>query len=253
MRAQAPIRPLDAMKKCHFEIGRIGAGVTDLLHARNFYAALGFTTSEDFELGTTVSPQSEVPGSNVRIHIVNRGGFHLELVQPSFPRLPARPPVRRPLNQLGLSHLALAVDDVDRARAVIERSGGYALAFTRSRALGVDALFCTDPFGIRILLLGPGTSALGSTPLDADGIAIAHVGISVADLAESTRFYRGLGFEIGRPVDCGPRSATWPSSTTCPSRSSRSGRAPIRSCSSSGAQREMPAWRSGFRSSEPVI
>lgn len=187
----------------NFHIARIGVGVTDLGAAAPFYEALGFTASPPFDLGTTIAAQSETPGSPVVIRIMRRDGVDVELVQHGNVRPPGRPPARRPLNQLGLSHIALAVDDVDRVNEIVRAHGGSVLDFTRSKELGVDAQFCTDPFGARLLLLGSGESAFGPVSPGADGIAVAHFGICVADIDASTAFYASLGFGVGDDTDCG--------------------------------------------------
>jgi lactoylglutathione lyase len=183
-----------------FHIGRVGLGVTDLELARAFYEALGFVATPRFDLGTTIGDQSETPGSAVVIQIVRRDGFNLELVRHGARRSPGWPPPRRPMNQLGLTHLALAVDDLSRVVDVITRHGGCALGFTRSNELGVDAQFCTDPFGARLLLLESGPSRLGDLSAGADGIAVAHLGVCVADLDASAKFYDALGFEVGEAI-----------------------------------------------------
>lgn len=186
-----------------FHIARVGAGVTDLDAGRAFYEALGFSATAPFDLGTTIAAQSETPGSEVVIQIVRRDGFSLELVRHGGHRSPGWPPPRRPMNQLGFTHLALAVDDLSRVVDVITRHGGSSLGFTRSKDLGVDAQFCTDPFGLRVLLLEQGPSRLGDIAAGPDGIAVAHLGVCVADLDASARFYGALGFEVGDAVELG--------------------------------------------------
>ena len=61
------------------------------------------------------------------------------------------------MNQLGLTHLSLRVDDVDRGgvgHRVLRRHGGAAhpdhLRLGRRR---LDFLYCTDPDGVRIELM----------------------------------------------------------------------------------------------------
>jgi catechol 2,3-dioxygenase-like lactoylglutathione lyase family enzyme len=186
-----------------FGIARIGAGVTDLAIGAGFYEALGFEASPPFDLGTTLGEQSETPGSPLVIQLLRRDGFDLELVEHGGRRPPARPPARRPLNQLGLAYLALVVDDVERVASLVEASGGVVVTRETDKQLGVAARFCTDPFGIRLLLLEPGESALGSVHAAADDVGVAHVGIAVADLATSARFYAALGFDTGDVLDSG--------------------------------------------------
>ena len=61
------------------------------------------------------------------------------------------------MNQLGLTHLSLRVDDLDRAAQVIESLGGTVVTSTRT-TLGpshgpLDFVYCTDPDGVRIELM----------------------------------------------------------------------------------------------------
>jgi catechol 2,3-dioxygenase-like lactoylglutathione lyase family enzyme len=187
----------------NFHLARVGAGVTDVGLGCAFYEALGFTAGEPFDLGTSLANQSETPGSALVIQIVRRDGFDLELVQHGGVRAPGTPPARRPMNQLGLAYLALIVDDVERVKMLIQRNGGTALDHTASGAAGVDGICCTDPFGLRILLLGEGATPFGELSAGTDGISIAHVGVCVADLAASARFYRSLGFSVGESITLG--------------------------------------------------
>jgi catechol 2,3-dioxygenase-like lactoylglutathione lyase family enzyme len=186
-----------------FHIARMGAGVTDLEIGRAFYGALGFDVGSRFDLGTALGAQSETPGSPLVICVARRDGFDLELVEHGGARPPARPPSRRPLNQLGLAYVALAVDDVDEVCRTIEFHGGHGLTGTRASSLGGDAMFCLDPFGIRLLLLGPAADALGRPATRGDGIALAHVGVCVADVIRSEAFYAALGFDTGPATPLG--------------------------------------------------
>jgi catechol 2,3-dioxygenase-like lactoylglutathione lyase family enzyme len=186
-----------------FRIARVGAGVTDLETGRAFYGALGFDVGPPFDLGTSLGAQSETPGSPLVICVARRDGFDLELVEHGGARPPARPPARRPLNQLGLAYLALAVDDVDEVCRTIEFHGGLGLQGSRASSLGGDAMFCVDPFGIRLLLLGPAADALGRPETERDGIALAHVGVCVADVHRSAAFFSRLGFETGAATPLG--------------------------------------------------
>lgn len=186
-----------------FGIARVGAGVTDLALGCRFYEHLGFVAGPPFDLGIALGAQSETPGSPLVIQVMRREGVDLELVEHGGSRPPGVPPARRPMNQLGLTHLAFAVDDVDRVAAGIRDAGGSVLPHTRTEVLGGPAIGCADPFGIRLVLLGPGAA----TPFPAlpgpDGIALAHLGATVADLGASTHFFERLGFQVGPTIERG--------------------------------------------------
>ena len=70
----------------------------------------------------------------------------------------ASPPCAGPLappppNQLGFSHLAFHVDDLESAVAAVQSGGGKASLEHRCRQFGADSVFCTDPHGVSLLLL----------------------------------------------------------------------------------------------------
>ena len=62
------------------------------------------------------------------------------------------PAERRPMNQLGLTHLSMVVDDLAAAMERIERCGGKALQQTKVKGPAGEMVFCTDPDGVRIEL-----------------------------------------------------------------------------------------------------
>ena len=65
------------------------------------------------------------------------------------------------MNQLGLTHLSLRVDDVEAAAATIEALGGTVVRpdpdhLRRSVRSSLDFVYCTDPDGVRIELMDLG-------------------------------------------------------------------------------------------------
>jgi lactoylglutathione lyase len=65
---------------------------------------------------------------------------------------------RRAVNQLGLTHLCLRVDDVDAVAALVTAYGGTVLEHTRTtfdqgEGPPMDFVYCTDPDGVRIELM----------------------------------------------------------------------------------------------------
>jgi lactoylglutathione lyase len=61
------------------------------------------------------------------------------------------------MNQLGLTHLSVRVDDVDAVAEAVDNLGGTVVEGTRTTfdtpgAL-LDFVYCTDPDGVRIELM----------------------------------------------------------------------------------------------------
>ena len=61
------------------------------------------------------------------------------------------------MNQLGLTHLSIRVDDVAAVAATLEALGGTVLADSRTTfdlpGASLDFVYCTDPDGVRIELM----------------------------------------------------------------------------------------------------
>jgi len=188
------------------KVGRVGVCVADLALAIKFYTDLGYDEGDlvqEAGLGDLIEIQDVV------VHISHRPkhGIEVELLQIGSARAPGIP-VRRAMHQQGMTHLALRVDDVDRVAGVIRKNGGTIVESTRTAArsgFGADAVFCTDPDGARILLLGPGEVAglPAATALGPAGIAFSHFGICVADVALSVQFYKSFGFDVAPVQDRG--------------------------------------------------
>ncbi len=91
--------------------------------------------------------------------MIRRDGVTLELLDYLAPGTVGSS-VRRPMNQLGLTHLSLRVGDVDSVAATVESLGGSVVRPTRTTfAFGeaaLDFLYCTDPDGVRIELMDLG-------------------------------------------------------------------------------------------------
>ena len=64
------------------------------------------------------------------------------------------------MNQLGLTHLSIRVDDIDATAAAIESLGGSVVRSTRTALpfgdVTLDFVYCTDPDGVRIELMDLG-------------------------------------------------------------------------------------------------
>ena len=136
----------------------LGVCVSDLDTSVRFYVeGLGFELAEVFDIGSDFGKLMEVDGVELTAQYLRRDGVALELL---YYRQPGHTgeAVRRPMNQLGLTHLNFRVDDVDRVAAGLVALGGTVLAETRTTfALEggsvMDFVYCTDPDGTRIELM----------------------------------------------------------------------------------------------------
>jgi catechol 2,3-dioxygenase-like lactoylglutathione lyase family enzyme len=130
----------------------IGICVSDLARSERFYAeALGFVRSHSVEAGPPFDVVSELPGLKLRASFLKRDGITIELLYHEHP-VAVGSPERRPMNQLGLTHLAFTLDDISLASDRIVRHGGRIHPQTRVSTPVGDFMFCTDPDGTRIEL-----------------------------------------------------------------------------------------------------
>jgi catechol 2,3-dioxygenase-like lactoylglutathione lyase family enzyme len=135
----------------------LGICVSDLERSLRFYCeALGFSAAESHVVGDEFGRLMELEAVSLRSQFVRRGAVAIELLEYSSPEVVGQP-VRRPLNQLGLTHLSVRVDDVDAVAAAVERLGGTVVSETRTSfdlsGTTLDFLYCTDPDGVRIELM----------------------------------------------------------------------------------------------------
>ena len=137
----------------------VGICVSDLDRSLRFYCqGLGFEPVESFTVGTEFGKLMEVEGNIVlQSKFIAREGVRLELLHFDSPGFRG-PSERRPMNQLGLTHLSVRVADVDAVAARIRELGGRVLDHTRSKfdnpdGTSSDFVYCTDPDGVRIELM----------------------------------------------------------------------------------------------------
>jgi len=133
--------------------------VSDLERSLRFYCeGLGFELIESHTVGTEFGKLMEVEGHiALQSRFVTRDGVRLELLRFDEPGHHG-PAARRPMNQLGLTHLSVRVQDVDAAAAVVRKLGGSVFDHTRTRlpnpdGSSMDFVYCTDPDGVRIELM----------------------------------------------------------------------------------------------------
>ncbi len=132
----------------------IGICTSELEKSLRFYTeALGFSLLHSIdELGAPFDALLELPGAKIRVHQVQLGDVTLELLGLSDTDV-LGPAERRPMNQLGLTHLTLAVSDVDEVLQRIEQYGGKVHPETRVDSPFGPIVFCSDPDGVRIEIM----------------------------------------------------------------------------------------------------
>ena len=141
-------------------VSHIGICVSDLDASLRFYGeGLGFEVVASHDVGEEFADLMEIDGVRIRSRMIRRDGVTLELLDYVSPGTTGEAG-RRPMNQLGLTHLSLRVDDVESVATTIESLGGTVVRATRTTfAFGessLDFLYCTDPDGVRIELMDLG-------------------------------------------------------------------------------------------------
>jgi lactoylglutathione lyase len=135
----------------------LGICVSDLERSLRFYCeALDFAPAESHAVGDEFGRLMELDGVVLRSQFVRRDAVAIELLHFTAPDQ-IGDGGRRPMNQLGLTHLSVRVDDVDAVAAAVERLGGTVVAGTRTTfalsGASLDFVYCTDPDGVRIELM----------------------------------------------------------------------------------------------------
>ncbi|MGA3149227.1 MAG: VOC family protein [Acidimicrobiales bacterium] len=135
----------------------LGICVSDLDRSLRFYCeGLGFEQVASHRVGDEFSALMELEGVVVESRMLARDGVTIELLGYVSPAHTGDGR-RRPMNQLGLTHLSLRVDAVDDVASAIEKLGGTVVRDTRTTfdvsGRRLDFLYCTDPDGVRIELM----------------------------------------------------------------------------------------------------
>ena len=131
-------------------VNHVGICVTDLERSRRFYVeALGF--QHWFDLAPPDDPSAKLLGLpeplGMQCVYLRKDEFVLELLHFSAAATPPAP--QRVMNNVGLTHISFAVDDIDAACARVEAYGGTVLSETNIGA----AVFIRDPDGQLLELL----------------------------------------------------------------------------------------------------
>lgn len=132
----------------------IGICVSDLDRSLRFYTeGLGFEPTQLHQVGPEFGRLMEIDGVQVRSQFLRRDHLSIELLFYDAPGF-VGPAERRPVNQLGLTHLNFRVEDVEAVAARLQELGGTVLEHTRTTfSPEMDFVYCTDPDGTRIELM----------------------------------------------------------------------------------------------------
>jgi glyoxylase I family protein len=133
----------------------IGICVSDLPRAMGFYTnALGFREVGRYRTGDAATAAIlEVERTDLELVYLERDGWRIELLHYASPGHRGDGE-RRLMNELGLTHLSFAVDDLDAVARMIAEHGGQVLDHTQATfKSGNRGLFALDPDGTRIELI----------------------------------------------------------------------------------------------------
>ncbi len=144
-------------------LAHVGICVSDIERSRRFYRdLLGF--KEVARLQVVGEPSASLLDlDDVDLHATfwERDGVRIELLWYAQPQ--GEPgPVPRPMNQFGLTHVAIRVDDLDQTLAALRREGVTVLDETRisNPQFGAEVVYVLDPDGLRLELIeAPGDPA----------------------------------------------------------------------------------------------
>jgi glyoxylase I family protein len=134
-----------------------GICVSDLTRSLRFYCgALDFERGESHSIGSDFARLMDLPDVAMTTQFLRKGTTTIELL--SFDEPAAfGDGVRRPLNQLGLTHLSFRVRDMKATAARVVELGGSVVEASRTTLdLGqgpLEFVYCSDPDGVRIELM----------------------------------------------------------------------------------------------------
>jgi glyoxylase I family protein len=133
----------------------VGLCVTDLERSIVFYRdVLGFS---EVARRLNITDQGsanllDLPQMDVELVYLERDSIRIELLWFRDPEC-IRPDGRRPMNQVGLTHLAFRVGDFDGLCRRIDEAGGSVLPTITNFELGNRGIMTLDPDGVRIELI----------------------------------------------------------------------------------------------------
>ena len=131
----------------------LGICVADLERSVAFYTGvLGFAeVGRFFDQHGYSSQILELEDVRLKAVYLERDGWRIELMYFAQPAA-VGDAERRPMNQLGLTHLSFVVANLDDTIAAVRRAGGRVIDATRME-MRSRAIFATDPDGTRLELI----------------------------------------------------------------------------------------------------
>ncbi len=135
-------------------VRHIGICTSDVERSARFYSgALGFEPLMDVtEVGPPFDALLEMPGATLQIQQLRCGDAVIELLGYPGGEVTGSGE-RRPMNQLGFTHMTFAVEDIEAAIERVVEHGGQVHPQTRVDSPFGNIVFCTDPDGVRIELM----------------------------------------------------------------------------------------------------
>jgi catechol 2,3-dioxygenase-like lactoylglutathione lyase family enzyme len=130
--------------------------VSDLERSLRFYTeGLGFTVAHRVDGDDSWAALAEIdPPVQMTAQFIEKDGSRVELLAYAKPGTQGTPSKAR--NELGLTHLAFHVDDLEAVAARLVELGAKPIESTRTTLPGFKLLVLEDPDGNRIeLLTGP--------------------------------------------------------------------------------------------------
>ena len=135
----------------------VGVCVSDLEQSVRFYVdGLGFEAAESWTIGSEYGALMELPDVELTSQFLRRDGSSIELLHYRSPGVIGTAE-RRPVNQLGLTHLCFRVDDVDALAArlaggvdveLVVRAGRLDAELDLGRLVGVGLVADRAPVGL---------------------------------------------------------------------------------------------------------
>ena len=127
----------------------IGIVVSDLNNSLDFYSSLGFSiNSRQIENGPVISQIVGIERVEVEtVKLKTDTGVSIELLK--YHSHPKEGPVKQNSNDLGCSHIALTVSDIDKFLECVVQKGGSIVnepALTENKEYRVA--YCHDPEGV---------------------------------------------------------------------------------------------------------